>query len=178
MLAQAQISAAIEEERKSDPYHLSSMVLSLGCLFTEGGHLYWNASHTLGKEARNILLEAMEKLERQFGAKMTVLRDFGEHTPWNEPLYGQGFLRVQMPNACYVVLNGVDSMEDYLHRLSSETEDIFERTSSPISIGQRQLFCLHYQTLKLNRSNPCSGKYSPEIWGSIPFPFQTPCLKR
>ncbi|WP_036379026.1 aminotransferase class I/II-fold pyridoxal phosphate-dependent enzyme [Muricauda sp. MAR_2010_75] len=131
MLAQAQISAAIEEERKIDPYHLSSMVLSLGCLFTEGDHLYWNASHALGKEARDTLLETMEKLEQQFGAKMTVLRDFGEHSPWNEPLYGQGFLRVQMPNSCYVVLNGVDSMEDYLQRLSSRNRRHFRKDVQP-----------------------------------------------
>ena len=131
MLAQAQISAAIEEERKSDPYHLSSMVLSLGCLFTEGDHLYWNTSHTLGKEARDTLLETMEKLEQQFGAKMTVLRDFGEHTSWNEPLYGHGFLRVQMPNACYVVLNEVVSMEDYLQRLSSRNRRHFRKDVQP-----------------------------------------------
>jgi predicted N-acyltransferase len=131
MLAQAQISAAIEEERKIDPYHLSSMVLSLGCLFTEGDHLYWNASHALGKEARDTLLETMEKLEHQFGAKMTVLRDFGEHTPWNESLYGQGFLRVQMPNACYVVLDKVDSMEDYLKRLSSRNRRHFRKDVQP-----------------------------------------------
>ena len=131
MLAQAQISAAIEEERKTDPYHLSSMVLSLGCLFTEGDHLYWNASHSLGKEARDKLLETLEKLEQRFGAKMTVLRDFGEHTVWNEALYGGGFLRVQMPNACYVVLNGVDSMEDYLQRLSSRNRRHFRKDVQP-----------------------------------------------
>ncbi|MEC7263887.1 MAG: aminotransferase class I/II-fold pyridoxal phosphate-dependent enzyme, partial [Bacteroidota bacterium] len=131
MLAQAQISVAIEEERKTDPYHLSSMVLSLGSLFTEGDHLYWNASHRLGMEARDKLLETLEKLELQYGSKMTVLRDFGEHTSWNEPLYGHGFLRVQMPNSCHVVLNEVDSMEDYLQRLSSRNRRHFRKDVQP-----------------------------------------------
>lgn len=131
MLAQAQISVAIEEERKTDPYHLSSTVLSLGCLFTEGDHLYWNASHALGMEARNKLLETLEKLELQSGSKMTVLRDFGEQTSWNEPLYGQGFLRVQMPNSCSVDLREVDSMEDYLQRLSSRNRRHFRKDVQP-----------------------------------------------
>jgi 7-keto-8-aminopelargonate synthetase and related enzymes len=131
MLAQTQISVAIEEERKTDPYHLSSTVLSLGCLFTEGDHLYWNASHALGMEARNKLLETLEKLELQSGSKMTVLRDFGEQTSWNEPLYGQGFLRVQMPNSCSVDLREVDSMEDYLQRLSSRNRRHFRKDVQP-----------------------------------------------
>jgi len=131
MLAQAQISASIEQERKENPYHLSSMVLSLGCLFTEGNHLYWDKSHQLRDVARVGLLELMEKMERQLGAKMTVLRDFGAESSWNEALYGHGFLRVQMPNACTVYLKRIDTMENYMGQLSSRNRRHFRKDIQP-----------------------------------------------
>ncbi len=131
MLAQAKISAAIEQERKEKPYHLTSMVLSLGCLFTEGDHLYWDKSHELGGAARDGLLELMEKMEGQFGAKMTVLRDFKAESTWNETLYGHGFLRVQMPNSCTVDLAGIDSIESYIEQLSSRNRRHFRKDIQP-----------------------------------------------
>ncbi|WP_421824295.1 aminotransferase class I/II-fold pyridoxal phosphate-dependent enzyme [Flagellimonas oceanensis] len=131
MLAQASISSAIEQERKENPYHLSSFVLSLGCLFTEGNHLYWDESHHSSKEARDGLLELLEKMEHQLGAKMTVLRDFGANTPWNDTLYGHGFFRVQMPNSCTVDLKEVDSMTGYIEQLSSRNRRHFRKDIQP-----------------------------------------------
>ncbi|MFD2101418.1 aminotransferase class I/II-fold pyridoxal phosphate-dependent enzyme [Flagellimonas iocasae] len=131
MLAQAEISAAIEQERKEDPYHLSSMVLSLGCLFTEGNHLYWDKSHELGGAVRDGLLELLEKMEHQLGAKMTVLRDFETNTSWHEILYGNGFLRVQMPNSCSVELAGIDSIKSYIEQLSSRNRRHFRKDIKP-----------------------------------------------
>jgi len=131
MLAQAQLSTAIEEERKSDPYHLSSMVLSLGCLFSEGDHLYWDASHNLAHEAREALLEVMEQMEHRLDAKMTVLRDFVDRTSWNTALYGNGFLRVRMPDSCCVDLKGVDSIDHYINGLSSRNRRHFRKDILP-----------------------------------------------
>ena len=131
MLAQAEISTALEQERKEAPYHLSSMVLSLGCLFTEGDHLYWNESHHSNKEAFDALLELLEKMEHRFGAKMTVLRDFEANTSWHETLYGHGFLRVQMPNSCNVELAGIDSISTYIEKLSSRNRRHFRKDIQP-----------------------------------------------
>ncbi len=131
MLAQASISAIIEKERLENPYHLTSMVLSLGCLFTEGDHLYWDNTHEQSETARDTLLELMEKMEHQFSAKMTVLRDFGENTPWNEALYGHGFIRVQMPNSCTVNLKGIASINEYIEQLSSRNRKHFRKDLQP-----------------------------------------------
>ncbi|MER3374566.1 MAG: aminotransferase class I/II-fold pyridoxal phosphate-dependent enzyme [Allomuricauda sp.] len=131
MLAQAEISAAMERERKENPYHLTSMVLSLGCLFTEGDHLYWDTSHEQRAAARDGLLELLEKMEHQLGSKMTVLRDFEAESTWNETLYGHGFLRVQMPNSCTVDLKGIDSMNRYIEQLSSRNRRHFRKDIQP-----------------------------------------------
>ncbi|NDV17672.1 aminotransferase class I/II-fold pyridoxal phosphate-dependent enzyme [Muricauda sp. TY007] len=131
MLAQAQVSAAMEQERLEKPYHLTSMVLSLGCLFTEGNHLYWDTSHEQGAAARVCFLELLERMEHQLGAKMTVLRDFETESTWNETLYGHGFLRVQMPNSCTVDLKGIDTMETYMEQLSSRNRRHFRKDIQP-----------------------------------------------
>ncbi|KAB7530311.1 aminotransferase class I/II-fold pyridoxal phosphate-dependent enzyme [Flagellimonas olearia] len=131
MLAPAQVSEAIEEERKRDIYHLSSKVLSMGCLFSEGSHMFLDASHSLVDKALALLLETMEKLERQMGGKMTVLRDFDGNTPWHNELYGQGFLRVQMPNSCTVDLQGKQTMENYMGQLSPKNRRHFRKDIQP-----------------------------------------------
>ncbi|AWX43627.1 Glycine C-acetyltransferase [Flagellimonas maritima] len=127
MLADAQVSKGVEEERKSNPYHLSSTVLSIGCLFTEGDHLYWDASHDRADQALFVFLELMEKKELEFGAKMTVLRDFPEKTDWNKPLYGSGFLRVRMPRSSTVDLQGIHTMEAYMAQLSARNRRHFRK---------------------------------------------------
>lgn len=131
MLAQAEVSASIEQERTAKPYHLTSMVLSLGSLFTEGEHLYWDNSHKQRDTAREALLELLEKMERQLKAKMTVLRDFGPKTTWNETIYGHGFLRVQMPNSCTVDLKEVVSINEYVEQLSSRNRRHFRKDIQP-----------------------------------------------
>lgn len=131
MLAHAEISAAMERERKENPYHLTSTVLSLGCLFTEGNHLYWDKSHKISDTAREGLLELLEKMEHQLGAKMTVLRDFEAESSWNQALYGHGFLRVQMPDSCTVDLTGIDTMENYMEQLSSRNRRHYRKDIQP-----------------------------------------------
>lgn len=127
MLADAQVSKAIERERTSDPYHLSSKVLSMGCLFTEGDHLFWDATHHLAHHALNTFLELLEKQEREGMAKMTVLRDFQKGAEWNSALYGHGFLRVGMPDSCTVDLHGIPTIEEYLAQLSPRNRKHFRK---------------------------------------------------
>ncbi|RIV37507.1 aminotransferase class I/II-fold pyridoxal phosphate-dependent enzyme [Flagellimonas lutimaris] len=131
MLALSDVSRSIEEERKSDPYHLSSIVVSMGSLFTEGDHAYWDKSHPMGERAMNLFLEVMEQQERELGAKMTVLRDFPKASKWNNQLQGHGFLRVQMPDSCTVDLKGAPSIEVYINGLSSRNRRHFRKDIQP-----------------------------------------------
>jgi len=131
MLADAKVSEALEEERKNDPYHLTSMVLSMGSMFTEGKHSYWHDSHVLANKALDVFLELLESHEASLGAKMTVLRDFPKASSWNKLLFGHGFLRVQMPNSCTVDLSGVSNMDSYLAQLSSRNRRHFRKDIVP-----------------------------------------------
>ena len=167
MLADPQVSLAIEEDRKTDPYHLSSMVLSMGSLFTEGEHLYWNSGHAKAHDAQETFLGWLEQKEREQGAKMAVLRDFPRKSEWNKPLQGHGFLRVQMPSSCTVDLIGISVIDEYISKLSSRNRRHYRKDIEPylgkvnastvpkLSIPQlqqaKQLFDqVHTQNLGLN----------------------------
>lgn len=119
MLAAVGASQSIEEERKNDPYYLTSKVLSLGSLFTEGEHLYIATEHPQKQQALNLLVQTMEKLENTLNAKMIVLRDFKEDQAIHSYLQGQGFVRVQMPESCSIELPKDETLENYISRLSS-----------------------------------------------------------
>ncbi|WP_458627220.1 aminotransferase class I/II-fold pyridoxal phosphate-dependent enzyme [Winogradskyella sp. PC D3.3] len=119
MLANATASKTLEEKRKSDPYYMTSNVLSLGCLFTEGNHLYINANHPRKQEALHLLMQTLETLEQRSNSKMIALRDFSMNDTLNRYFLGQGFVRIQMPNSCRINLRADESIEAYVARLSS-----------------------------------------------------------
>jgi len=119
MLANATASKTLEEKRKSDPYYMTANVLSLGCLFTEGNHLYINGNHPRKQEALHLLMQTLETLEQHSNSKMIVLRDFSMNDTLNRYFLGQGFVRIQMPNSCRINLRADESIETYISRLSS-----------------------------------------------------------
>ncbi|MFI0429906.1 aminotransferase class I/II-fold pyridoxal phosphate-dependent enzyme [Mariniflexile sp. HMF6888] len=119
MLAEVSASQVIEKTRKMDPYYLSSQVLSMGSLFTEGTHLYIDYEHPLKQEALNAMMQTMETIEKQCHAKMIVLRDFSEKETLHPYFQGQGFVRVQMPDSCKIDLKAHETIEDYGTKLSS-----------------------------------------------------------
>jgi 7-keto-8-aminopelargonate synthetase-like enzyme/predicted N-acyltransferase len=119
MLAAVGASQTIEEERKNNPYYLTSNVLSLGSLFTEGEHLFVDFTHPHKQEGLNLLIQNLEKLEHSLNAKMIVLRDFRENQTLHDYFQGQGFVRVQMPDSCSIELKPKDNLEAYISRLST-----------------------------------------------------------
>ena len=131
MLADEKVSRNLEEERKKNPYHLTSMVLSMGSLFTEGNHLYRNGDHPLSTAAMNALVRLMEDQQRELAAKMIVLRDFPKSTSWHKLLHGNGFVRVQMPDSCVVLLNDVLNIDNYISNLSTRNRKHFRKDIQP-----------------------------------------------
>ncbi|WP_026752986.1 aminotransferase class I/II-fold pyridoxal phosphate-dependent enzyme [Sediminibacter sp. Hel_I_10] len=119
MLANVTASKAVEAERVNDPYYMTSMVLSTGCLFTEGQHLYIDAQHDFHKEALHILLKNLEHIESNIKTEMSVLRDFPKDHFLEAFFHGQGFVKIRMPEACMVELKPNESLEDYCNQLSS-----------------------------------------------------------
>ncbi|HVV81802.1 MAG TPA: bifunctional aminotransferase class I/II-fold pyridoxal phosphate-dependent enzyme/GNAT family N-acetyltransferase [Kofleriaceae bacterium] len=75
MLARAEVSAAVEERRRADPYFLTSTVVMMGSLLSEGSHLWLDRRGPWRAALRAILDVADREVERSQAAAL-VLRDF------------------------------------------------------------------------------------------------------
>ena len=131
MLAPVSVSRELEVRRETDPYYMSSKVLSLGSLFTEGAHLYQNRQHPLWKHSWKILLNTIEKWKQEEKCSMVVLRDFSSHTDLGEFLHGQGFIKVKMPDSCRVKEFLWKSEEQFLASLSARSRRHFRKEIKP-----------------------------------------------
>tara|TARA_R110000744_G_scaffold152199_6_gene266068 strand:+ start:2172 stop:4577 length:2406 start_codon:yes stop_codon:yes gene_type:complete len=131
MLANARVSRSIEEQRKTNPYYLTSEVISIGSLFTEGNHLYYNNEHPRAISAINTLIRFMQDQQLDFRAKTIVLRDFQKQTPLHAYLQGQGFVRIAMPATCFIELNNIPTLDDYLAKLSSRNRRHYRKDIKP-----------------------------------------------
>lgn len=76
MLATESVSIHLEEIRKTNPLYLTSKVLGMGSLFTEGKHYFINQKHPLAEKAVKLLLDKLEEKYNALNADMLVLRDF------------------------------------------------------------------------------------------------------
>ena len=131
MLAAESISLQLEEKRKQNPLYLTSKVLGMGSLFTEGDHCYINKAHPLAEEAIMLLLEQVETLYHQLNADMLVLRDFEEDEQWNRIFHNQGFLKINMPETCIIQNSKWDSVEEFSAALSSRSRKHFMKEILP-----------------------------------------------
>jgi 7-keto-8-aminopelargonate synthetase-like enzyme len=127
ILAPASISMQLEEKRKSNPYYLTSRVLSMGSLFTEGQHYFLDKTHPKWKAALQTLLNTIETLDVSKDISMTVLRDFTEDAEINEFLHSQGFIKVSMPDSCIVQDLSWEGTEGYVESLSPRSRKHFKK---------------------------------------------------
>lgn len=131
MLAPESISLQLEETRKKDPLHLTSSVLSMGCLFTEGNHCYRNESHPLAKEAMEILLEQVDILYNKLDANGLVFRDFDPNVELDTIFHNHGFLKINMPETAKIQNLEWGSREEFVNTLSSRSRRHFSQEVLP-----------------------------------------------
>ncbi len=79
MLSDANISEHIEIKRKTDPYYLTSKVLSVGSFLTMGEHLYIDYDSEFFEEAIELFLAKLTEIQKRESATSILLRDFFEN---------------------------------------------------------------------------------------------------
>ena len=127
MLAKESASQVIEEKRKSEPYHLTSKVLSMGSLFTEGQHWYVDNSSPIKRIAIQKLIHTLETMQHELETPMVVLRDFNDDINMQTMFQDQGYVRVQMPDSCKIILKKNESVENYIQNLSARNRRHFRK---------------------------------------------------
>lgn len=131
MLSTESVSKQLEEIRKNDPLHMTSKVLSMGSLFTEGLHYYMDESHPLADQAVQLLLNKIEDTYESLGADMLVLRDFKPNFHWDELIRNQGYFRIDMPESCVLEIKNKSTIEDYGSLLSTRSRRHFNQEILP-----------------------------------------------
>lgn len=131
MLSTESVSRHLEEIRKKDPTHMTSKVLSMGSLFTEGLHCYIDQSHLLAEQSFRMLLNKLEETYNSLGADMLVLRDFENGIKWDEMIRDQGYFRIDMPESCVIENRNWSAIENYGTLLSTRSRQHFNREILP-----------------------------------------------
>ncbi|AVR47195.1 aminotransferase class I/II [Christiangramia fulva] len=131
MLSPESVSHALEEKRKEDPYYMTSNVLNMGSIFTEGNHLYIDRDYPEWKEVLVILFRELEALEQKLKPSMIVLRDFEEDNHLNSIFHEQGFMQIKMPESCIMNNLSWNSIEEYRTTLSTRSRRHFSKEVEP-----------------------------------------------
>ena len=131
MLAPESVSLQLEERRIQDPLYLTSKVLGMGSLFTEGNHCYINTAHPLSKDAVLLLLQQVEILNQKLNADMLVLRDFDEDMELNRMFHNHGFIKINMPETCIIQSISWNTIEEFTSTLSPRSKKHFTKEILP-----------------------------------------------
>lgn len=127
MLSHASISRQVEEERKNNPYYLTSTVLSTGSLLTEGEHLFVDYGSDLWKEALQLFFEKLSYLQEQYKANQILIRDFqSENKALDNFMVDNGYFRITMPDTHKIAVNWTDK-EGFYQSLSKWSKVQFKK---------------------------------------------------
>lgn len=123
MLSPSAVSMQIEELRKKEGlYHLTSKVLSLGSLLTEGDHLYLDRTSPVWKDAMQLLFEKMADLQEKYQANSVMLRDFNsEDEEMDTFLIDNGYFKVMMPENHVIKNMEWQTKEEFVQQQSSRS---------------------------------------------------------
>ncbi|MDD4148543.1 MAG: aminotransferase class I/II-fold pyridoxal phosphate-dependent enzyme [Bacteroidales bacterium] len=122
MVSTVAVSQAVEAKRKNDKYYLTSKVVSLGSLITEGNHLFIDRTNENWKSALQELIKIMSNVKQKTGASVIQLRDFDtDDNEIKELLINEGFIRFDLPDAHVVSNDNWSSPDEYVDSLSKKS---------------------------------------------------------
>jgi len=122
MVASADVSKQLEEIRKKNRYYLTSKVIMMGSLLSEGNHLYIDRNFSRWHEAMLVMIRIMNEEKQKCGATMIQLRDLdGTDDQMRDFLIKEGFIRVDMPDTHVIEDLSWNTEEELLQTFSSKT---------------------------------------------------------
>lgn len=119
MLSAREVSGKIEEQRKNDPYYLTSKVICSGSLLTEGEHFFINKNSPSWKDAMQLIFEKIYFLQERHNANHIVLRDFNkEDLEFDNLMVDNGFFKISMPDSHSITSLSWQHPQDFYNTLS------------------------------------------------------------
>ena len=135
VLAPAAVSEQVEEIRKNNPDYLTSRVLGMGSLLTDGEHLYVDETHPYYFEALKLLSVEIETLREKYQCSNVMIRDLdASNQDFNSIFHAQGYLKIDLPEGTVVESLQWNNSEEYLNSLSAKSrahlrKDVFKYQS-------------------------------------------------
>jgi 7-keto-8-aminopelargonate synthetase-like enzyme len=97
MIAPGFVSKQIEDIRRLDKYYLTSKVIMMGSLISEGDHLFIDRKNPYWKNSITIMIDLMTNCMMESGATMIQLRDIDtDDIELRDFLLSEGFIKVDM----------------------------------------------------------------------------------
>jgi 7-keto-8-aminopelargonate synthetase-like enzyme len=119
MISPSDISEQIEQTRKSNKYYLTSKVVMMGSLLSEGDHLYLDRNCPRWQEAMLEMIRIMNDVKNQSGATAVQLRDMDSRdSEMQNFLIKEGFIKVEMPDTHVIEKLNWNTTEGILGSLS------------------------------------------------------------
>ncbi len=133
MLSPAAVSAEIEARRVEEPLYLTQSVFAMGCLLSEGNHLWLRdpADSPASRQAIEILLSAVRRDAERLECDMRVIRDIPDRCPELIEIFeDEGLMRMPCPESLVLRDPGRTS-EELLARLSYRARRYQRREVEP-----------------------------------------------
>ncbi len=122
VLADSSVSEQAEQVRKVNPDYLTSRVLSMGSLITDGEHMYLDKNHPQYGDALKMMSLELESLKEKYQCSTVIVRDImADDKELNRLFHTQGYLQVALPESAVVQQLDWNSEEEYLGRLSRKS---------------------------------------------------------
>jgi 7-keto-8-aminopelargonate synthetase-like enzyme/predicted N-acyltransferase len=128
MFSPAAISKQIEQERKDNPYYLTSTIFTMGCMLSIGKHLYIDRSRKDWKDVLSLLLnEAWKEQDRQ-NAGVLSLRDFDTNDKELQDYFlEQSFIPLDIPDGHIIDKLNWNGKDEYLAQLTTDKRKYIKR---------------------------------------------------
>lgn len=128
MLSPENVSNQVEIERLLNPYYLCSQTLSMGCLFTEGEHLFYNNNHHQSKLALKTMMDWVLKKQEELNANALIMRDFDKSDTFFSGLFHEeGFFKLDMPNSNVIDISSYQTIDDLISNLSAKNRKNYKQ---------------------------------------------------
>lgn len=157
MLSPASVSEHIEEERRHNPYYLTTQSLLMGTVISEGNHLYLDKSNSDWKKALMLLIDTVSELAEKKDIGQLFFRDMdGNDAELNDFFIHHGFVRYQLPETHVIEELNWNSKEEFLstfhkHRKQYLKQRVFKHEDNfkvTIYNGPSERSALWYQLYK------------------------------
>ncbi|MBL4624517.1 MAG: aminotransferase class I/II-fold pyridoxal phosphate-dependent enzyme [Flavobacteriales bacterium] len=122
MLSPAGISLAIEQERElKGKYYLTSKLLCMGSLLTEGNHLYLDKTSPFWKEALKLMFDKIAELQEKYKVSATNLRDFSaDDTEMDSIFIDNGYFKSELPDNHVINSLNWNTKDEFIQLLSKK----------------------------------------------------------